>query len=137
MSSTACCHEFAAILKYLCQISWGKSINFDKLRLMSQKMLLSGIGVSFKFSYTQCLKYGLFTWLAISLENHMSLLIRTRDPKISYGFGVTITYAHSVGFVYFVIRIVLSRSFLISFRNFFSYVLPCFLQNLFHHFIIE
>ena len=61
MSSTACCHEFATILKYLCQISRGKSINFDKLRLMSQKMLLSGIGVSFKFSYTQCLKYGLFT----------------------------------------------------------------------------
>ena len=36
-------------------------------------------------------------------------MIRTRDPKISYGFGVTVTYARSVGFVYFAIRIVQSR----------------------------
>ena len=67
----------------------------------------------------------------------MSLLIRTGDPKISYEFGVTVTYARSVGFVYFAIRIVLSRPFLISFMNFFSYVPPHFHQTLSPHFIIK
>ena len=67
----------------------------------------------------------------------MSLLIRTRDLKISYGFGVTVTYACSVGFVYCAIRIIQSRPFLISLRNFFFYMLPHFHQNLSHHFIIE
>ena len=35
----------------------------------------------------QCLKSGLFTWPAIFLEKQKSLLIKTRDPKISYGCG--------------------------------------------------
>ena len=39
----------------------------------------------------QCLNEGILTWLAISLEKHMSILIRARDLQISYGFGVTVT----------------------------------------------
>ena len=35
----------------------------------------------------QCLKQGLFIWSAISLEKQNSLLIKTRDLKISNGFG--------------------------------------------------
>ena len=67
----------------------------------------------------------------------MSLLIKTRDPKISYGFDVTVTYARTMGFVYFAIQILQSRPFLISLTNFFSYVPPRFHRNLPHHFIIE
>ena len=35
----------------------------------------------------QCLKLGLFTWPAISLEKQKNLSIKARGPKISYGFG--------------------------------------------------
>ena len=40
---------------------------------------------SSKSSY-QCLKYRLFTWPAFFLEKQKSLLIKTRDPKISNVF---------------------------------------------------
>ena len=53
------------------------------------------------------------------------------------GLGVTVTYARSVGFVYFIIRIIWSRPFLMSLMKFFSYMLPGFHQNLSSHFIIE
>ena len=48
------------------------------------------------------------------------------------GLGLTVTYAHSVGFVYFVIRIVWSRPFLMSLMDFYSYMLPRFYRNLCH-----
>ena len=63
----------------------------------------------------QCLKKGLFTWSAISLETQRSLLIKIRDPKISFGYC----------------------PLLMSLMNFFSYMCPCFRQNFSHHLIIE
>ena len=57
--------------------------------------------------------------------------------KSTMGLGVTVTYACSVGFVYFIIRIIWSRPFLMSLMKFFSYMLPGFHQNLSNHFIIE
>ena len=44
--------------------------------------------------------------------------------------GVTATYARSEDQVYFVIRITWSRPFLIALMDLFSYMLPCFHQNL-------
>ena len=63
----------------------------------------------------QCLKKGLFTWSAISLEMQKSLLIKIRDPKISFGYCL----------------------FLISLMSFLCYMRPRFRQNLSHHLIIE
>ena len=63
----------------------------------------------------QCLKKGLFTWSAISLETQRSLLINIRDPKISFG----------------------CCPLLMSLMDFFSYMYPCFRQNVSHHLIIE
>ena len=74
-----------------------------------------------------------FCLAGIFPEKQKSFLIKTRDPKISYVFGVTITYACLVGFFYFVIRIVWSRSFMMSLMNLFSYMLFHFHQNLYHH----
>ena len=63
----------------------------------------------------QCLKKGLFTWSAISLETQRSLLIKIRDPKISFGYC----------------------PLLMSLISFFSYMCLCFRQNISHHLIIE
>ena len=54
----------------------------------------------------QCLEKGLFTWMAISLKKQKSLLMKTRDLKISYGIGRHLTSASSVVFVCFALKIV-------------------------------
>ena len=64
-----------------------------------------------------------------------SLNQNKRSKNHLHVFRVTVTYTHSVGFVYFVIWIVWSYSFLIPLMNFFFYMLPCFHQNLFHYHI--
>ena len=55
----------------------------------------------------QCLKKGLFTRSAISLETQKSLLIKIRDPKINFGYC----------------------TFLMSLMNIFSYMCPRFLPK--------
>ena len=62
----------------------------------------------------QCLKKGLFTWSAISLETQKGVLIKIRDPKISFRYC----------------------PFLIPLMKFFSYFCPRFRQNM-PHLIIE
>ena len=62
---------------------------------------------------------------------------RKRSKNQLWGLKVTVTYARSVGFVYFAIRILWNCPFLMSLMNFFSYILSRFHQNLSHHFIIE
>ena len=52
---------------------------------------------------------------ALSLEMQKSLLIKIRDPKISFGYC----------------------SFMMSLINFFSYMCPRFRQNLFYHLVME
>ena len=80
----------------------------------------------------QCLEKGLFTWMAVSLEKQKSLLMKTRDLKISYGIGRHLPSASSVVFLCFALKIVWNFPFLMSLLNFFflyvCYLLPRFYQ---------
>ena len=69
-----------------------------------------------------------FSWKA-----HESLNQNNEIQKSAMGLGVNLTYAHSMGSIYFAIRIVWNHLFMMSLTNFFSYMLPLFHQNLSHH----
>ena len=77
-----------------------------------------------------------FTWPAIFMEKQKSLLIKTRDSKISYGCGGHCNLC-MLSSLYFLIWIIQSCPFLMSLMNLFSYMLSRFYQNLSHHLIIE
>ena len=107
------------------KICWHEKMSFWKLTAKKYIFIYSVWNKDFSLGR-------LFFW-----KKQKTVLIKQEIQKSVMGVGVIVTYAHSMGFVYFLIWIVQSCPFLMSLMNLFSNVFSRFHQNLSHHLIIE
>ena len=130
----------------MAKICWGRSKSFlydFVFQVISEKTLCSkdftrNIRFLYENNRNSVFEIRTFHFAGYSSGKAEDPCHQNKRPKHQlWILGVIVTYAHSMGFVYFVIRIVWSHPFLMFLVNFFSYMHPRFHQNLCHHLIIE